>query len=311
MTHYFDETPEYLYVRLKKSFVEKNIQTGESHTIQFGIQFTVTENNISSNLRIFHNKKKGSHIDTSPIKQENFKIHIEEIINQTLISQKNLFKPPIENKNNIIINEPLIGTDESGKGDYFGPLVIAGIYIKPEQWEILIKLGVQDSKKLSDYQCNAISKELKVFPQSIVTIGPEKYNDLYDKIKNLNKLLAWGHARVIENLLEKIDCNNVLSDQFGDESLIQNALMKRGKSIKLIQRHHAEENIVVASASILARVQFLNCMDKLSREYNIEIPKGASKIVIDRGKQLVRKHGQEILKKVAKLHFKTTSSVLS
>ena len=99
---------------------------------------------------------------------------------------------------------------------------------------------------------------------SIVTINPAKYNELYTKFGNLNKLLAWGHARTIENILEKADCEYALSDKFGDEKLIKNALMGKGQNIKLEQRCKAESDIAVAAASILAREQFLKIMADFS-----------------------------------------------
>ena len=144
----------------------------------------------------------------------------------------------------------------------------------------------------------------------MVAIGPEKYNELYDQIQNLNKLLAWGHARVIENILENVDCPNVLSDQFGDESLIKKALMKKGQGITLYQRPRAEENIAVAAASILARDGFLAYMAQLSQDHNITLPKGANPRVIQIGRKLVASSGKDVLRQVAKLHFKTTQSII-
>ena len=114
-----------------------------------------------------------------------------------------------------------IGTDESGKGDYFGPLVVAGVYVDETLLPELKAIGVKDSKKLSDRAVLEMDGPIRsLCPYSVVVIGPEKYNDLYEKIKNLNRLLAWGHARVIENILEKNPCQRVVTDQFGDERLV-------------------------------------------------------------------------------------------
>ena len=147
-----------------------------------------------------------------------------------------------------------IGTDESGKGDYFGPLVAAGVFVPEGQGEVLKELGVRDSKRISDNRIRDLAEQIKSgYPHSVVSIGPERYNALYTKIKNLNKLLAWAHARVIENILEEVNCGRVVADQFGDEGYIRNALMKRGKDIELIQRTKAEDDPAVAAASILAR----------------------------------------------------------
>src|SRR3989441_11752821 len=124
-----------------------------------------------------------------------------------------------------------IGIDESGKGDYFGPLVIAGVYVAREQEEQLRAAGVRDSKTLSDKKATALAEQIRALcPSTIVVIGPERYNSLHASFKNLNRLLAWGHARAIENLLEHVSCDRVVADQFGDERFLKSALMAKGRS---------------------------------------------------------------------------------
>jgi ribonuclease HIII len=142
-----------------------------------------------------------------------------------------------------------------------------------------------------------------------VVIGPEKYNELYDKIGNLNKLLAWGHARSIENILETVACDKVIADQFGDESFIQKALLDKGKEVDLLQMPKAEKHIAVASASILAREAFLQRLEELGRRYDIKFPKGATAAVEDAGNLFVKKFGKDQLLKCAKLHFRTTDKL--
>lgn len=204
-----------------------------------------------------------------------------------------------------------IGIDESGKGDYFGPLVIAGVYVAREQEEPLRAAGMQDSKALSEKRATALAEQIRVLcPFTIVAIGPERYNSLHASFKNLNRLLAWGHARAIENLLEQVPCNRVVADQFGDERFLKNALMAKGRTVTLIQKPRAEEEVAVAAASIIARAEFLRRLQDLSTRYGVTLPKGASDMVITAGKEFVRRHGTEALSQVAKLHFRTTASVL-
>src|SRR5574344_1218137 len=157
-----------------------------------------------------------------------------------------------------------IGTDESGKGDFFGPLVVEGVLVTEQNKKLFINLGIKDSKKLTDEKILKLSNEIKKnAPFSIVTINNEKYNELYAKFKNLNKLLAWGHARVIENLLEKNTCEYALADKFGDESLIKSALMTKGRTIRLEQTVRAESDIAVAAASVMARAAFVQKMQQM------------------------------------------------
>ncbi|QPD05889.1 MAG: Ribonuclease [Candidatus Nitrospira kreftii] len=206
-----------------------------------------------------------------------------------------------------------IGIDESGKGDYFGPLVIAAVFVDATTQRELTLIGARDSKKLSDGRVLEMAHDIKIIcPHSVIAIGPQKYNELYAKMRNLNRLLAWGHAKALENLLERgIRCERAISDQFGDERLILNALQEKGRTIVLEQRTKAESDLAVAAASILARAEFLIRLKRLSGEAGTTLPKGASPAVELAAKMIIKKHGRERLESVAKLHFKTTQAVLA
>jgi ribonuclease HIII len=145
---------------------------------------------------------------------------------------------------------------------------------------------------------------------AIVTIGPEKYNTLYYKFRNLNALLAWGHARAIEDLLGKRpDCPRALSDKFANEREIKRALMEKGRGIVLEQRTKAESDLAVAAASILARERFIDWLRDARRTWGEELLRGVSGQVKDMARRLVEKHGPEVLQKVAKTHFKTAGEI--
>ena len=206
-----------------------------------------------------------------------------------------------------------IGIDESGKGDYFGPLVIAAVFVDATTQGELRLMEVRDSKKISDGRVLEMAPDIKaICPHSIIAIGPQKYNELYAKIKNLNRLLAWGHAKALETLLERgITCTRAISDQFGDERLILNALQEKGRTIALEQRPKAESDLAVAAAPILARAEFLIRLKRLSGEVGTTLPKGASPAVELAAKMVIKKHGRDRLGSVAKLHFKTTKAVLA
>ena len=205
-----------------------------------------------------------------------------------------------------------IGTDESGKGDYFGPLVIGGVHVNSKTKDVLLNLNVRDSKKISDNVIKELDFKIRsLCIHSVVVISPEKYNLLYAKMKNLNTLLAWGHARVIENILLRVDCKKAISDQFGSEKCIKNALMELGKKIELKQMPGAESDVGVAAASILARAEFLRRMEKLSQECGFELPKGASDKVDLSARRIVERIGKEALNQFVKLHFKNTMRVIS
>lgn len=206
------------------------------------------------------------------------------------------------------MDEGHIGVDESGKGDYFGPLVIAACFVGPEHLAELD--GVKDSKKLTDSQSMLLAAQIrKVCPCDVVAIGPTKYNELYAKIGNLNKLLAWGHARAIEEVLTLRPTDLVISDQFADPSLVKRNLFQKGRTVRLESRVRAESDIAVAAASILARAEFLRRLKMLGQEFGMDLPKGAGPPVLVAGKKFIEKHGRDKLGQVAKLHFKTTQQV--
>lgn len=204
---------------------------------------------------------------------------------------------------------PHIGVDESGKGDFFGPLVIAACYVGDEHLAELE--GVKDSKKLTDLNALKLAIRIKrTCPHAVIAIGPSKYNDLYRSFNNLNKLLAWGHARAIENVLEQQSADLAISDQFANPADLKRRLFEKGRTITLESRVRAEEDIAVAAASILARAEFLNRLKKLGEDFGMTLPKGASPQVVSAGGSFVKKFGIEKLGEVAKLHFKTYHNVL-
>lgn len=206
--------------------------------------------------------------------------------------------------------QPHFGVDESGKGDFFGPLVIAGVYVDRGIARKLLDAGVVDSKRIgSDTRIRALADTIRKSSLDLVEtvlVGPSKYNELYEKFGNLNKLLGWGHARVIENLLaKKPDCPRALSDQFADARVVEQALLRHGRQIDIEQRPRAESDIAVAAASILAREAFINWLERKGKEIGLRLERGVSASVKESAKKLVETNGPDALRTVAKVHFRT------
>jgi len=203
-----------------------------------------------------------------------------------------------------------IGTDESGKGDYFGYLVVAAVFVDDAMESALEDLRVRDSKRVSDRPAARLAGEIqRLCPHAVVRISPGKYNELHAKMRNLNRLLAWAHARAIEDVLARRPCRLVIADQFGDEAHLKSALMAKGRQVQLVQMPRAEADVAVAAASIVARAVFLDTLQRLSDQVGVPLPKGAVHVV-EAAREVVAKGGREALAKVAKLHFKTTRQVL-
>jgi ribonuclease HIII len=216
--------------------------------------------------------------------------------------------------------DPRLGVDESGKGDFFGPLCVAGVYVNAEiirEWK---SSGIRDSKNIgSDRQIATLAELIRETPGcvvSVVPIGCEAYNRMHRTSGSVNSILAWGHARVIENLMLQKDRMipppiRAISDQFArDTKTVARALMEQGRQIELVQRHKAESDVAVAAASILARHEFVTRLKALEKEMGHALPRGASAAVETAGRELVAARGPEVLPRVAKMHFRTRYRVL-
>ncbi len=210
---------------------------------------------------------------------------------------------------------PRLGVDESGKGDFFGPLCVAGVYVNETMVKAWAEAGIRDSKNISsDKKIAELAGLIRETPgcvTTVVPIGNEAYNRLYSKMRSVNILLAWGHARVVENLMGQRHRMTpppvrAISDQFAaNKDTVAKALMSLGREIELVQRHKAEADLAVAAASILARNEFVTRLSGLEKQFGMKLPKGASSAVDTAAKEFLVKHGVENLAKVAKMHFRT------
>ncbi len=282
---------------------KSGFHTSEPYKAQYNYQAVIKDLNGNIKLLVYFSKK-GNKV----VLQGNKELQLYQKV-YILIFGERLFD---NDKTSFTEPEIYIGTDESGKGDYFGPLVIAAVYSDPSISKKLKEIGVRDSKELTDQSISIIASKIKklegcVF--DVIVINPEKYNILYDKMRNLNKLLGWAHAKAIENVLNVKIAPEAISDKFGNEKYIHNSLQEKGKEIKLHQLTKAEKFTAVAAASILARDSFSKWFYRLKKQMNIQLPKGASQKVEEKAKYIKKQLGDEVLGKLVKLHFKTTKKL--
>ncbi|MBF5050953.1 Ribonuclease HIII [Candidatus Clavichlamydia salmonicola] len=215
-----------------------------------------------------------------------------------------------ENTEMVQDNRTRIGTDESGKGDFFGALCIAGVTATEEQIKQLCSWGVKDSKKLKDTEIISLSKKIRSLCNfEVICLKPEKYNQLYQSFKNLNLLMGWGHATVIDNLHRKTNIDLAIVDKFANDDIILNALKQKKISISIEQKVRAESDPVVAAASVLARAGFIENISFLEKQYNVILPKGAGTITFKAAIKIAQNFGLDLLSKVCKVHFKTYEEV--
>jgi len=302
---YKEETAVKILDRYVGYLTKENLQVSERVRNEYSYQVSINEEKEKISLHVFFGKK-GNKI----VLQGNKDLKLFKKVNDLVFGEKLIpdDKPEFEP------DYPYIGTDESGKGDYFGPLVVAGVYLTPDSGKLLRSIGIRDSKELSDSQIRQFAAEIKKMNEimfDVVLISPEKYNQLYEKMGNLNTLMGWAHSRVIENLLVKCSAGEVISDKFGNEKIILDALQQRGRSINLTQVTKAEKFTAVAAASILARESVVKWFKIQSKKYKVEIPKGSSSEVERTAKYLFEKYGEDIMKNLVKVHFKTSNKVFN
>jgi ribonuclease HIII len=211
-----------------------------------------------------------------------------------------------------------IGVDESGKGDYFGPMVAAGVLVTDDTLERLRPVILRDSKELAPERIGSAAKEIRRVCEgaiAVVTVMPERYNEFMAGAsfgKNSQRILAWMHARCIEDLLETHEgVKHAVCDKFANESVIRRALMTRGRTITVHQHVRAEADPAVAAASIIARDEFIRRMSQLQGAAGCRLPLGASdeRGILEAARHIVADEGPAGLKKYAKLHFKTTEKM--
>lgn len=303
-----NKTPQDLYLLIKEKLKEYNVT--EEKKIAYGLQFKIN-NNI---IRIYSSKKKGITLDTSQSKNEQLNITLNNIYEN--FKGNNISSPnfSVKNSNDIypILSPPLTGSDEVGKGDFYAPIIVGSVYLDENQYNILKELGVKDSKALTDAQITKLAQKIKQVTSnySILRIKQNKYNELYSKIGNINAILAWAHSTNIKNVYKKHPFEKLLVDKFGREEQIKSSLKELNLK-EIIFMPKAEKNIAVAAASILARDALIKSTENMNKYYNFEFPLGANKIVIEKGKEFVKNFGEEELKNVCKLHFKTSKEILN
>jgi ribonuclease HIII len=288
------------YIGLLK---QNEINVSNPKLAQYNYQSDIVYENTQLKLQVYFGRKGNKVVLQGDKEHKSYK-HIYQL----------LFGEKLFNINSSELDEPecYIGTDESGKGDYFGPLVIAGVLADNHIANELKLLGVRDSKELSDNSVKVLAikiKKIKGIACDVILINPERYNQLYGKMGNLNNVLGWAHAKVIENILKVKDAPEAISDKFGNEKYINNSLQEKGREIVLHQVTKAEQYSAVAAASILARDAFNNWFYNIKKKMDFNLPKGASNNVEKTARDIKQKHGDDALVKLVKLHFKTTKRV--
>jgi ribonuclease HIII len=286
----------------RKLLIKNSLVVSSPRKQSYAYGIDISDNNEKVSLLVYFGKKGNKIVLQGNKDSQHYKNISKFIFGEKLFSEEKLdFKA-----------ETYIGTDESGKGDYFGPLVIAGVFVDPYIAEQLKDLGVKDSKTISDWQIKALAKKIKRITNKnfdAVVILPDKYNKLHEKMGNVNKILGWAHARALENILSKCKAENAVSDKFGNERLILDSLQEKGKNLNLYQTNRAERYVGVAAASILARDVVIKWFESNSKKIGFEIPKGASDLVEASARKIIKDFGEDKLKTLVKVHFKTSKKI--
>lgn len=208
-----------------------------------------------------------------------------------------------------------VGSDEVGTGDYFGPIVVTASYVKKEDIEFLKKLGVTDSKKLTDEKILKITPEIiKNIKYKSIILSNTEYNEKYNKENNMNKIKAIMHNKALYSILNEIDkkVDYIIVDEFAKESRYYSYLEGTPNIVNNItfMTKAEDKNYAVAVSSIISRYIFIKEFNKICDTYHMPLPKGSGVNVDKIGEELVEKHGKEVLDKVAKKNFSNTKRIL-
>ncbi|MBI4576236.1 MAG: ribonuclease HIII [Planctomycetes bacterium] len=302
---------EGFYRRLREEWTRAGLRVGEAQAIAHGLQFEVSAEGSRGIARIYSSRKRGVHLDLSQVRDPGLRSRLGPP------SSAPPSPPPRKTPGQgqtppAAPTEDLVGGDEAGKGDYFGPLVAAAVRLPAARREAWTERGVADSKTLSDRRALELAEALEAEEDcEAVVIPPARYNEIYPSFRNLNDLLAWAHATAIARVLGRGPPAAVLVDRFAaDEGLLASALRREGvQAARLEQRPRAEADVAVAAASVVARARFLRGLEELERRTGLRLAKGAGEPVEWAARRIVREHGPDRLREVAKLHFRTTVKV--
>ncbi len=268
---------------------------------QYNFEINISKGKDSAKFLVYFGKKGIKNVLQGNPNSDLYK-KIDSLVNSKLNFEVEEIKEP----------ESYIGSDESGKGDFFGPLVVAAFAFDNKIKKDLSDLNIKDSKELSDNEIRRISFNIKKrFPDrfSVIEIQPKRYNELYESFKNLNSILIWAHTKAIEELQNKFEYTELVIDKFCAEDLIRTELNKKLNKFNLILTEKAERFYGVAVASIIARERLLKWFEKKSNELKIDLPLGASNKVNDVASHIKNKFGNDVLSELIKLHFKNFRTI--
>lgn len=242
----------------------------------------------------------------------------EKILNGTIINdnddKKKKESKDLDTTDYYFVNS--IGSDEVGTGDYFGPMIVTSSYVKKEDIAFLEDLGVKDSKKLTDEKILKVVPEImNKIPYKSYILTNKEYNKLQDKGYNMNKIKAILHNKVLLDLMKRDNyiVDMVVVDQFTPPRNYFSYLKNEDNVFRKITFTTKAEDkcLSVACSSMISRYLFIKEIDKMSKDLDMIIPKGAGVLVDEFGKKVVEKYGKDKLKDIAKMNFKNTEKILN
>jgi len=239
--------------------------------------------------------------------------------NASISSIKNIQKSKNNTLPNDIARRTAVGCDEVGTGDYLGPLVVCCAYVTEAQIEMLLHMGIRDSKDYKDPEICRLAEQIKdIVPHQVLILPNSKYNEMVDRGMNANSIKAFLHNQALLKLTKELEeiPDYLIMDEFVNEKKYFEYLTNLPKKPTLVKEnlHFVQKgesvHVAVAAASILARESFVRYMNLMSKKLEFNLPKGASSMVDHAGRQLVKLYGKDQLKEISKWHFANTKKIL-
>jgi len=287
---------------VRRRLADRGYSSSEPARIQHGLQFRVGEQGV---VRLYARKDGRITVDASQVRDPAVRLQVQGT--GTGAARESSPSP--------LGRWPQVGADESGKGDYFGPLVAAAVRVDAFEAAGLAARGVRDSKTVSDDEVGRLAAMIAAeCATSVEMLMPAQYNARYAALaargRNLNDLLAELHATAIGRLVGEVPVGVVIVDRFSATPRIEAALAACCPGVPVVTECGAEERTAVAAASCLARARFLEGLSALSGRAGFALPKGGSSPgLVKAARRFVDRFGPEALDEVAKVHFRTTRTI--
>ncbi len=304
-----DKSPQELYKTLKYRMIDAGMYPGDPDLLDNGLQFKFYCGNSSHIIRIEALNEEKSVVDLSFITDSETDYLVRQFL-PSLLTEKGKTSPDsVFMRYNLKDSDCIVGLDEAGKEDYFGPIVVTAVTYCKNSLNDLVDLNLKDAQFYNKENIRRISKQIReIFPTTSIILSPELYNEMYIRHKDLELILLKAHVRAMKESTKKHKASVAIINPFSRQDL-STQIMGNG-ALQIVQPMGQARHPVIFAAGIVSRAVFHREMDGISEEYRFNFVTGTGDDVVSTAKSFIKSYGLENLFKVAKVNFKLTGSLI-